>query len=349
MGGVINIDGHKVGIGYPPFVVAEMSANHNGNIETALKTITQAKICGADAIKLQTYTADTMTINCNRPDFQINTGLWKGQTLYDLYQAAHTPFEWHKPIFDHARKIGITCFSTPFDESAVDLLEDLNVCAYKIASFELTDLPLIKYVARTGKPIIASTGMANYDEIEEAISVIRECKNDNVILLHCVSSYPTPIKSMNVRMLMKLKKDFGVLVGLSDHSLGTIAAVSAASLGACFIEKHFILDRSMGGADSSFSIEPNELKLLCKDIRLSWESLGDINYQVNEVERDNLCYRRSLYAVDDIKKGEKIRCGQIRRIRPGFGLEPKHLEKVLSMVARKDIEIGEAITWDILK
>jgi N-acetylneuraminate synthase len=349
MASVIEIGGRKVGTGFPPFVVAEMSANHNGNIETALNTITQAKACGADAIKLQSYTANTMTIECDRPDFQINSGLWKGQTLFDLYQVAHTPFEWHKPIFEHAKKVGITCFSTPFDESAVDLLEDLNACAYKIASFELTDIPLIKYVASTGKPIVVSTGMASFSEIEEAMSIINECNNKNVILLHCISSYPAPIETMNIRMLLKLEKDFGVLVGLSDHSLGTIAAVSATSLGACFIEKHFILDRNIGGPDSSFSIEPNELRKLCKEVKLAWESLGGMDYQIGEVERDNLRYRRSLYAVDRIEMGEKIKSTQVRRIRPGFGLEPKYLGKVLSMVASRDIEIGEAIKWDMLK
>ncbi len=349
MNNVIEINGRKIGKKFSPYVVAEISANHNGNIENALRSISEAKICGAHAVKLQSYTADTMTIPCDKPDFQITSGLWKGQTLHELYRSAQTPFEWHKPLFDHARKIGITCFSTPFDETAVDLLENLNACAYKIASFELTDLPLVKYVASTGKPMIVSTGMANFEEINDVVSQIKSCGNKNLILLHCVSSYPAPITSMNIKTISKIENDFGSLVGLSDHSLGVNASLAATALGACFIEKHFILDRTMGGPDSSFSIEPDELKFLCEQVDLTWQCLGESGYQLKKEEQENIRYRRSLYAVEKIKKGEPIRARSIRRIRPGYGLSPKHIDKVLTMTAGEDIEYGEAITWSKLK
>ncbi len=344
----VEIEGVRIGEGFPPYIVAEISANHNGSIKKAMETITQAKLAGANAVKLQSYTADTMTLNCDRQDFKIEGGLWGGQTLFDLYQSAHTPFEWHESLFKHAKEIGLTCFSTPFDDTAVDLLEELDVVAYKIASFELTDLALIKTVARTQKPIILSTGMANYEEISEAISIVRSFGNENIILLHCISAYPAPYKSMNLRTIQALSKDFDVVVGLSDHSLGVTASQVAISLGGCFIEKHFILDRKDGGPDSSFSIEPKELRLLCEGAVKSWQCLGEAGYQLREIEKENLKYRRSLYAAKDIAEGDVLSLENVRKVRPGYGLAPKYLDLVLGRKATCNIEFGEALQWNMI-
>ena len=343
----IVIDGRKIGPEHPPYMVAELSANHNGKLQKALDTITKAKACGADAVKLQTYTADTMTIDSDHEDFCIQGGLWDGYKLYDLYKEAETPFEWHKTIFDHARKIGITCFSTPFDETAVNLLEDLNVSAYKVASFEATDLPLIKYIASTRKPLIMSTGMANLEEIEEMVATAREAGCKDMVVLHCLSSYPAPIEQSNLLTIPDLSKRLGVQVGLSDHTVTNTASVVATSLGATLIEKHFILNRSDKGPDSEFSIEPSELELLCMEVKDAWTSLGVAGYERKPAEELNIKFRRSVYFVKDIKSGEIIQPEHIRRIRPGFGLMPKFEEQMIGKTVKQDIKRGTATSWEL--
>ncbi len=344
----IVIDGRLIGEGYSPYIIAELSANHNGSLQKALDTIAEAKKRGADAIKLQTYTADTMTIPSHEEDFMIRGGLWDGYNLYELYQEASTPFEWHKALFDYARDIGITCFSTPFDETAVDLLEDLNVPAYKIASFEATDLPLIRYVASTKKPIIMSTGMANLQEINEMVDVAREAGCHDLILLHCISSYPAPVEQSNLLTIPDMRKRFGVQVGLSDHTITNTAAIVATALGATVIEKHFILDRKDKGPDSEFSIEPIELESLCQQTKDAWLSLGKAGYERKPAEEANVKFRRSVYFVKDMNAGETITSDCIRRIRPGFGLAPKYEEKLIGMKVNKDIKRGTATRWDLV-
>jgi pseudaminic acid synthase len=345
----IDVNGRSIGEGYPPYIIAELSANHNGDLDCALKTIDMAKSMGADAVKIQSYTADTMTIDCEGEDFQIHGGLWDGYNLYRLYQWAQTPYEWHKPIFEHARKIGITCFSTPFDESAVDLLEDLNVPAYKIASFEAIDLPLIKYVAQTKKPMIISTGMANLDEITEALEAAREGGCKDIVLLHCISGYPVPIDQSNLRTIQDLAKRFNVVTGLSDHTLGTTVSVTSVALGASVIEKHVILDRSNKGPDSEFSLEPEELKRLCIESKLAWSALGEVGYTRKPVEDANSRFRRSIYIVDDIKAGEQLTRENTRRIRPGFGLPPKYIDEVIGKTTKVDLMRGTALSWEHIK
>jgi len=344
----VTINGRKIGQKYPPYVIAELSANHNGVLQKALDTISEAKKCGADAIKLQTYSADTMTIDCDREEFYIRGGLWDGYKLYDLYQEAQTPFDWHKAMFDHARKEGITCFSTPFDETAVDLLEDLNTPAYKVASFEATDLPLIKYVAATKKPLIMSTGMANLEEIEEMVAAAREAGCNDLILLHCISSYPAPIEQSNLLTIPDMQKRLGVQIGLSDHTISNTASVVSVALGATLIEKHFILDRSEKGPDSDFSIEPDELKALCNDTKEAWSALGDAGYERKPAEEANVKFRRSVYFVKDMKAGEIITKAHIRRIRPGFGLPPKFEQQLIGKKVKGDIKIGTATNWDLI-
>lgn len=342
---MINIDGRKIGPNEPPYVIAELSANHNGDIKRALKTIDMAKAMGADAVKLQTYTADTMTIDCEEEDFQIHGGLWDGYNLYSLYQWAQTPYQWHKEIFDHARKTKITCFSTPFDETAVDLLEDLNAPAYKIASFETIDLPLIKYVAQTRKPMIISTGMANLDEITEAVHAAQESGCEELVLLHCISGYPTPVDQCNLRTVPDLAQRYNIVPGLSDHTMGITIPLVAVALGACVIEKHVTLSRKDVGPDSEFSLEPNELKSLCDETKEGWLSLGTAGYERKPVELENAKFRRSIYVVKDVKAGELLTNENIRRIRPGFGLPPKHIDEVLGKTAKMDIERGTALSW----
>jgi len=344
----VTINGRKIGHKYPPYVIAELSANHNGVLQKALDTISEAKKCGADAIKLQTYSADTMTIDCDREEFYICGGLWDGYKLYDLYQEAQTPFDWHKAMFDHARKVGITCFSTPFDETAVDLLEDLNTPAYKVASFEATDLPLIKYVAATKKPLIMSTGMANFEEIAEMITTAREAGCNDLVLLHCISSYPAPIEQSNLLTIPDMRKRLGVQIGLSDHTISNTASVVSVALGATLIEKHFILDRSEKGPDSDFSIEPDELKALCNDTKEAWSALGDAGYERKPAEEANVKFRRSVYFVKDMKAGEIITKAHIRRIRPGFGLPPKFEQQLIGKEVKDDIKIGTATNWDLI-
>ena len=344
----IIINGRKIGANYPPYVIAELSANHNGKLQKALDTISKAKSCGADAVKLQTYTANTMTIDSDHEDFCIKGGLWDGYKLYDLYQEAETPFEWHKAMFDHARKIGITCFSTPFDETAVDLLEDLNVPAYKVASFEATDLPLIKYIASTKKPLIMSTGMANLEEIEEMIEAARGAGCDDLILLHCISSYPAPVDQCNLLTIPDMRKRLGVQIGLSDHTVTNTASVVASALGATLIEKHFILDRNEKGPDSEFSINPSELTSLCKETKDAWLSLGCVGYERKPAEEANIKFRRSVYFVKDISAGDVITKEHVRRIRPGYGLTPKLEKELIGRKVNKDIVVGTATSWELI-
>lgn len=341
----IRISDREIGLNHPPYIIAELSANHNGSLEKALKTIEMAKKMGADAIKLQTYTPDTMTIDCGKEDFQIHSGLWDGYRLYDLYKEAHTPFEWHKQLFEKANEVGIVCFSTPFDESAVDLLEDLNAPAYKIASFEIVDLPLLKYVAQTGKPMLISTGMANLDEISDAVNTVRTAGCDDIVLLHCISSYPAPVDQSNLSTILDLASRFDVVPGLSDHTTGTIVPIAGISLGACVIEKHVTLSRKDKGSDHMFSLEPNELKHLCEGAKDAWTAIGTIGYEQKASEIENLQYRRSIYVVEDIRVGEKLTTKNIRRIRPGYGMPPKYFEKILGKKVSVDIDRGTALSW----
>lgn len=306
MSDCINIAGRRVGLDFAPYVIAEMSANHNGQLETALKIIESAKKAGADAVKLQTYRPDTITLDCDFDEFKIHGGLWGGRNLYELYQEAHTPWEWHKYLFEHARKIGITIFSSPFDNTAIDLLEDLNTPAYKIASFEAVDLPLIKYAAGTGKPMIISTGMADAEEIQEAIDSAREGGCKELAILHCVSGYPAPASDYNLRTIPDMIQRFGLVTGLSDHTLDNTTAIASVALGASIIEKHFTLDRSGGGPDDSFSLEPAEMAALCLGGCTAWQALGQIDYGRKASEQGNVQFRRSLYFVQDMKAGERI-------------------------------------------
>jgi len=337
MNSSIRIAGREIGPALPPYVIAEMSANHNGNIDTAFKIIEAASAAGADAVKIQTYTADTITLNCSKPDFQIRQGLWAGKTLYELYQWAHTPWEWHAPLFAHARKLGITIFSSPFDHTAVDLLENLGAPAYKIASFEAIDLPLIRYVASTGKPMIISTGMANAEEIAEAVQAAQEGGCRELAILHCVSGYPAPAKDYNLRTLVDMQHRFGLVTGLSDHTLDNTTAVASVALGACIIEKHFTLDRQGGGPDDSFSLEPADLENLCRGSRTAWEAMGQVDYGRKSSEQGNVQFRRSLYFVKDLKAGEVIADDAVRSVRPGYGLAPKHLDNIIGRRVCTDV------------
>lgn len=329
MRNTIKIADRPIGTDHPPYVIAELSANHNGKFETALRIIEEAKKAGADAVKLQTYKPDTITLNCDNEEFRIHGGLWDGRTLYDLYKEAHMPWDWHKPLFDHARKLGITIFSSPFDNTAVDLLEDLNAPAYKIASFEAVDLPLIKYVASTGKPMIISTGMADAEEIQEAVDAAREGGCKQLAILHCVSGYPAPAEDYNLRTIPDMIERFGLVTGLSDHTLDNTTAIASVVMGASIIEKHFTLDRNGGGPDDSFSLEPAELAALCRDSKTAWAALGKVDYGRKSSELGNVKFRRSLYFVKDLKAGDVITADCVRSVRPGFGLAPKHLNSII--------------------
>ncbi len=343
---VIRIDGRAIGDTCPPYVIAELSANHNGRLETALRILEEAQKAGADAVKLQTYRPDTITLDSSGEGFVIQGGLWDGRSLHDLYQEAHMPWEWHAPLFKRGRELGITVFSTPFDPTAVDLLEDLNAPAYKIASFEAVDLPLIRYVASTGKPMIISTGMADAEEIAEAIAAAREGGCQQLAILHCVSGYPAPAADYNLRTILDMKERFGLVTGLSDHTLDNTTAIASVALGACIIEKHFTLDRRGGGPDDSFSLEPPELAALCQGARTAWEALGRVDYGRRASEQGNVQFRRSLYYVRDLDVGEIIGADAIRSVRPGFGLAPKHLDSVLGRRAARKIIRNTPVTPD---
>ena len=345
----IQINGRDIGVDFPPYIIAELSANHNGSLDTALKIIEQAKLCGADAIKLQTYKADTITLDSHNEEFMIRGGLWDGQSLYELYEKAHMPWEWHKTLFDYARKLDITMFSSPFDRTAVDLLEGLNAPAYKIASFEAIDLPLIKYVASTGKPMIISTGMADQEEIAEAIQAAYDGGCKELVVLHCVSGYPAPAEDYNLLTLQDMAQHFDVPVGLSDHTLDNTTAIASVVLGACVIEKHFTLDRNGGGPDDSFSLEPTELKQLCTGSKTAWQALGKVDYGRKSSEQGNAQFRRSLYFVKDLKAGDVIDESCIRSVRPGFGLAPKFYDEILGKTIVEDVVKNTATRLDFFK
>lgn len=348
MNNFITIDNRKIGSSFTPYVIAEMSANHNGDIDNAYKIIDMAKKSGADALKMQTYTPDTLTIDCDMSDFQLTDGLWAGRSLYQLYQEAYTPWDWHKPLFDYSKKVGITIFSSPFDTTAVDLLEDLNAPAYKIASFEAVDLPLIKYVAQTGKPMIISTGMADAEEIAEAIEAAREGGCKELAILHCVSGYPAPAEDYNLATIKDMQERFNLPVGLSDHTLDNTTAIASVALGACIIEKHVTLDRCGGGPDDSFSLEPEELEQLCNGAKTAWKALGKVDYGRKSSEQGNVKFRRSLYFVKDIKAGEIITEEHVKSIRPGYGLAPKYIHKVIGSKAAHDCHAGHAVSESAL-
>ena len=348
MNPTISIAGRLIGPDHAPYIIAELSANHNGKLETALKIIEEAKKAGADAVKLQTYTADTITLDCDSEEFQIHGGLWDGKNLYQLYKEAQMPWEWHSILFEHARKLGITIFSSPFDNTAVDLLESLNAPAYKIASFEAVDLPLIKYVASTGKPMIISTGMADADEIQEAIQAARDGGCKELAILHCVSGYPAPAADYNLRTIPDMMNRFGLVTGLSDHTLDNTTAIASVVMGASVIEKHFTLDRSGGGPDDSFSLEPAELTALCRDSKTAWASLGQVDYGRKSSEQGNVKFRRSLYFVKDLKAGSLITADDVRSVRPGFGLPPKFLAEIIGLKVNRDIKKNTATNFDFI-
>jgi len=339
----VQIKDRLISAKHPPYIVAEMSANHNGSLDRAFEIIEQAALAGADAVKIQSYRPDTITLNSRKPEFMVNGGLWDGKSLYELYEWAHMPWEWHRPLFEKAHDLGITIFSSPFDFTAVDLLESLNAPAYKIASFELVDLPLIRYAAATGKPLILSTGMASQIEIAEAVEAAKDAGCEQLIVLHCVSGYPAPSSDYNLRTLPDIAERFGVHAGLSDHTIDNAAAVASVALGSCFIEKHFTLDRNAGGPDDSFSLEPKDLKSLCTDARKAWEALGEVNYDRKQSELGNLKFRRSLYVVKDIQQGERFTSDNVRSVRPAAGMAPKHYEAVLASTASQNIEAGTAL------
>jgi pseudaminic acid synthase len=345
----ISIAGRRIAPDAPPYVIAELSANHNGRLDRAMKIVEEAKQAGADAVKVQTYTADTITLNSQAKEFHIYGGLWDGKTLYQLYQEAQMPWEWHKPLFEYARKLGITIFSSPFDNTAVDLLEDLNAPAYKVASFEAVDLPLIRYIAGTSKPMIISTGMADANEIAEAIDAARSGGCKELAILHCVSGYPAPSEDYNLRTIPDMIDRFGLVTGLSDHTLDNTTAIASVVMGASIIEKHFTLDRNGGGPDDSFSLEPAELAALCLGAKTAWQALGQVDYGRKSSEQGNVKFRRSLYFVKPLMQGDRVTADAVRSVRPGFGLAPKHLDEVLGATLKTDVGFGTAISWDHLE
>jgi pseudaminic acid synthase len=338
---MFEINRRKISCETRPYVIAELSANHDGSFEKAVTSIRAAKASGADAVKLQTYTPETMTIDCVKPDFLIEGGLWNGYTLHELYQEAHTPWEWHKPLFDEAKKVGVDIFSTPFDESAVDLLESLGAPAYKIASFELTDHPLVAYTAAKGKPLLMSTGMATETEISESLEVARSAGAKDILLFHCVSAYPAPTEDYNLSMITELRKNFGVEVGLSDHTIGNQASIIATALGASAIEKHFTLDRSAGGPDSQFSVEPNELISLTCAVNETFRAIGPGCFKRADAELENKKFRRSIYFMNDLTAGSVVTERDVKRIRPGYGLPPKMFESLIGKTITADVERGD--------
>lgn len=333
----IAINNRSIGSQHSPYIIAELSANHNGSLQTAMRIIEEAKNAGADAVKLQTYTPDTITLKSDDEAFRIQGGLWDGRTLYDLYQEAHMPWDWHAPLFDYAKKLGITIFSSPFDSTAVDLLEDLNAPAYKIASFEAVDIPLIKYVASTRKPMIISTGMADKSEIQEAIDAARSGGCTQLAILHCVSGYPAPAADYNLKTIADMMQSFGVITGLSDHTIDNTTAIAGVALGACIIEKHFTLDRNGGGPDDSFSLEPHELAALCSSAHTAWQAIGQVDYSQKSSETGNVKFRRSLYFVRSAEAGDIITPDMVRSVRPGYGLAPKHYEALIGKKLKKSV------------
>lgn len=343
----LRIAGRLIGPGQPAFLIAEMSANHHQQFEHAVRLIRLAREAGADAIKLQTYTADTITLRSDQPWFKVQGTIWEGRMLHDLYQEAYTPWEWQPELKRVAEGLGLVLFSTPFDPTSVDFLERMQVPAYKVASFELTDLPLIRRIAATGKPIIMSTGMATAEEIAAAVAAARAAGNRELALLKCTSSYPAPPEESHLRTIPDLQQRFGVPVGLSDHTLGIAVPVAAVALGACIIEKHVTESRAMGGPDSSFSLEPAEFRAMADAVRTAETSLGGVSYGPTEHERASLRYRRSLFAVEDIRRGEPFTAHNVRSIRPSIGLEPRHLEEVLRRRAACDIARGTPLSWDL--
>tara|TARA_A100001035_G_C27769048_1_gene495284 strand:+ start:1029 stop:2069 length:1041 start_codon:yes stop_codon:yes gene_type:complete len=345
---MFEINGRIISPENPPYIIAELSANHNGSLIKAKESILKAKECGASAIKIQTYTADSMTINCDLEDFKIKGGLWDGYNLYELYKEASTPYEWHNELFTFANENDITLFSTPFDENAVDFLNDLGTPAFKIASFELLDLPLIKYAASKGKPLLLSTGMGSLDEITDAVNAAYEGGCDQILLFHCISSYPTPTQESNIRMISFLKDKFGVEVGLSDHTLNNTAAMASLTLGASAFEKHFTLSRLEKGPDSQFSIEPNELKELVKSANECWQGLSRLSFSRSKLEQNSLIFRRSLYFVKDLSEGQTITKDHIRKIRPGFGLSPKFYDKFIGKKVSRVVKRGERVNWEVI-
>lgn len=345
---MLKINNRLIAVDQEPYVIAEISANHNGSIETAKKLIHLAKNAGSDAVKLQTYKPDTITLNSSNEEFKIKGGLWDGQTLYDLYKKAYMPWEWHKPLFEYASQVGITIFSSPFDYTAVDLLEELNAPAYKIASFEAIDLPLIKYVASTKKPMIISTGMANKEEIAEAIDAAKSGGCEQLAILHCVSGYPAPAEDYNLRTIPDMINQFGLVTGLSDHTIDNTTAITSIALGASIIEKHFTLDRRGGGPDDSFSLEPAELEQLCDGVKTAWRALGRIDYGQKSSEQGNIQFRRSLYFVKDLKAGDIITPDCIRSVRPGYGLPPKMFDSLVGKRVIRDINANTPTGLDVI-
>jgi pseudaminic acid synthase len=345
----MEIKRHQIGPGHPVYIVAEMSANHNHDFNQAAKIIEAAKEAGADAIKIQTYTPDTLTIDCNNKYFKIEGTIWEGRKLYDLYGEAYMPWKWQPKLKEIADKLDICLFSTPFDRTAIEFLEKMNVPAYKIASFEIVDLPLIKRVAQTDKPIIMSTGMATLDEIDEAVQIIRETDNNQIALLKCTSAYPARAEDMNLRTIPHLSENFNVPVGLSDHTIGTTVPVTAVALGASIVEKHFTLSREIPGPDTAFSLEPNEFKQMVEAIRTTEKAIGHIDYTVGKEESKNLVFRRSLFVVEDIKAGDEFTNRNVRSIRPGHGLSPKYYKEILGKKSSRDIERGTPLSWNLFK
>jgi pseudaminic acid synthase len=341
----IEIDSRKIGLEYPPYIVAEISGNHGGKLEKVFELIDSASNCGANAVKIQSYTPDTMTLNSKRKDFILTEGLWKGYNLYELYKVAHTPFEWHKEIFSYASKKGITLFSTPFDESAFELLEDLNCPAYKIASFENHDLKLIKKVASSNKPLIISTGMADLKTIEESIETAKENGNGQLCILHCVSGYPTLTEEFNLKTIKDLSKRFNVQVGLSDHSKNNLAAYASIAFGAVLIEKHFQISKDENAVDSEFSMEPSDLTELCENSLQIWKAIGKVSYEIKESEKQNLNLKRSIYFTSKIKKNGIITIDNVKRVRPGWGIEPKYFDEIIGKTVKRDVEPGEPVKW----
>lgn len=343
------IDNFKIDSNSPVFIIAELSANHNGSLETALETVRAAKRAGADCIKLQTYTADTITLDSNKEDFVIKGTIWDGKKLHSLYQEAYTPWEWHEEIYRVAKEEGLICFSSPFDKTAVDLLESLDSPAYKIASFEITDIPLIEYVASKGKPIIISTGIAEKEDIELALEACRRIGNDDIALLKCTSSYPAPIEEANMVMVKDLAERYNVISGLSDHTMGSTVPIVATVYGAKIIEKHFILDRAIGGPDASFSMNEEEFTQMVKSVREAEKASGVVDYTLTEKQAKGRDFSRSLYIAEDVKAGEVFTEKNIRSVRPGFGLHPKYLKEILGKEANQDLEKGTAMRLEFLK